>query len=38
MIGRIYREAKKVLVWLGEASDDSDIDFDHLGSYNGSED
>jgi hypothetical protein len=30
MMGRIYQEATKVLVWLGEAADDSEIVFDRM--------
>lgn len=29
-MGQIYRKASTVLVWLGEAADDSDILMDHI--------
>ncbi|KAH8594517.1 heterokaryon incompatibility protein-domain-containing protein [Bisporella sp. PMI_857] len=29
-MGKIFRHATKVLVWLGEAADDSDLLFDHI--------
>jgi len=35
IMGRIYREAKKVLVWLGEAADDSDTMFEWMNSPDG---
>lgn len=35
IMGRIYQEAKKVLVWLGEAADDSDAIFEWMNSPDG---